>query len=74
MGELRASLNNSPLVIDGFVDLANISKLDKEDLIRTLPYKLHLKMDSFYYVYPEVIKISGSTETTATNYKRCNNL
>ena len=74
VGELRASLNNSPLVIDGFVDLANISKLDKEDLIRTLPYKLHLKMDSFYYVYPEVIKISGSTEITATNEEVYGNL
>ena len=67
VGALKASLNDSPLVIDGFVDLANISKLDKEDLIRTLPYKLHFKMNNFYYAYPEVIKISGSTEITATN-------
>ncbi|CAN2326267.1 UbiD family decarboxylase [Fusobacterium sp. oral taxon C10] len=74
IGALKASLNDSPLVIDGFVDLANISKLDKEDLIRTLPYKLHFKMNNFYYAYPEVIKISGSTEITATNEEVYGNL
>ena len=74
VGALKASLNDSPLVIDGFVDLANISKLDKEDLIRTLPYKLHFKMNNFYYAYPEVIKISGSTEITATNEEVYGNL
>lgn len=74
VGELRASLNNSPLVVDGFVDLANISKLDKEDLIRSLPYKLHFKMDHFNYFYPEIIKISGSTELTATNEEVYGNL
>ena len=74
VGTLKASLNDSPLIIDGFVDLANISKMDKEDLIRTLPYKLHFKMDNFYYAYPEVIKISGSTEITATNEEVYGNL
>ena len=74
VGTLKASLNDSPLIIDGFVDLTNISKLDKEDLIRTLPYKLHFKMDNFYYAYPEVIKISGSTEITATNEEVYGNL
>jgi len=62
VGALRATLNDSPLIVDGFVDLANISKLDKEDLIRTLPYKLHFKMNNFNYFYPEVIKLSASTE------------
>jgi len=74
VGVLRASLNNSPLVIDGFVDLANISKLNKEDLIRTLPYKLHFKMNNFNYFYPEVIKLSASTELTITNEEVYGNL
>ena len=74
VGELKASLNDSPLVIDGFIDLANISKLDKEDLIRTLPYKLHFKMNNFNYAYPEVIKLSASTELTATNEEVYGNL
>ena len=74
VGELKASLNDSPLVIDGFVDLANISKLDKEDLIRTLPYKLHFKMNNFNYAYPEVIKLSASTELTVTNEEVYGNL
>ena len=74
VGVLRASLNNSPLVIDGFVDLANISKLNKEDLIRTLPYKLHFKMNNFNYLYPEVIKLSASTELTITNEEVYGNL
>lgn len=74
VGELKASLNNSPLVVDGFVDLANISKLDKEDLIRSLPYKLHFKMNHFNYFYPEIIKISGSTELTVTNEEVYGNL
>lgn len=67
VGELRASLNNSPLIIDGFVDLSDISNLDKEDLIRSLPYKIHFKMNNFNYAYPEVIEINGSTEITVTN-------
>ena len=71
---IKASLNNSPLDIDGFVDLANISKLDKEDLIRTLPYKLHFKMNNFNYFYPEVIKLSASTELTITNEEVYGNL
>ena len=74
VGELKASLNDSPLVIDGFVDLSNISKLDKEDLIRTLPYKLHFKMNNFNYAYPEVIKLSASTELTVTNEEVYGNL
>ena len=74
VGALRASLNNSPLIVDGFVDLANISKLDKEDLIRTLPYKLHFKMNNFNYFYPEVIKLSASTELTITNEEVYGNL
>lgn len=74
VGELKASLNNSPLVVDGFVDLADISKLDKEDLIRSLPYKLHFKMNHFNYFYPEIIKISGSTELTVTNEEVYGNL
>ena len=74
VGVLRASLNNSPLIVDGFVDLANISKLDKEDLIRTLPYKLHFKMNNFNYFYPEVIKLSASTELTITNEEVYGNL
>ena len=74
VGVLRASLNNSPLVIDGFIDLANISKLNKEDLIRTLPYKLHFKMNNFNYLYPEVIKLSASTELTITNEEVYGNL
>ena len=74
VGELKASLNDSSLVIDGFVDLSNISKLDKEDLIRTLPYKLHFKMNNFNYAYPEVIKLSASTELTVTNEEVYGNL
>ncbi|WP_338946519.1 UbiD family decarboxylase [Fusobacterium canifelinum] len=74
VGELKASLNNSPLVVDGFVDLADISKLDKEDLIRSLPYKLHFKMNHFNYFYPEIVKISGSTELTVTNEEVYGNL
>ena len=74
VGALRATLNDSPLIVDGFVDLANISKLDKEDLIRTLPYKLHFKMNNFNYFYPEVIKLSASTELTVTNEEVYGNL
>lgn len=74
VGALRATLNDSPLIVDGFVDLANISKLDKEDLIRTLPYKLHFKMNNFNYFYPEVIKLSASTELTITNEEVYGNL
>ena len=74
VGVLRATLNDSPLIVDGFVDLANISKLDKEDLIRTLPYKLHFKMNNFNYFYPEVIKLSASTELTITNEEVYGNL
>ncbi|MHB9335626.1 UbiD family decarboxylase [Fusobacterium polymorphum] len=74
VGTLRATLNDSPLIVDGFVDLANISKLDKEDLIRTLPYKLHFKMNNFNYFYPEVIKLSASTELTITNEEVYGNL
>jgi len=74
VGALRATLNDSPLIVDGFVDLANISKLDKEDLIRTLPYKLHFKMNNFNYFYPELIKLSASTELTITNEEVYGNL
>ena len=74
VGALRATLNDSPLIVDGFVDLANISKLDKEDLIGTLPYKLHFKMNNFNYFYPEVIKLSASTELTVTNEEVYGNL
>ncbi|WP_338967778.1 UbiD family decarboxylase [Fusobacterium polymorphum] len=74
VGALRATLNDSPLIVDGFIDLANISKLDKEDLIRTLPYKLHFKMNNFNYFYPEVIKLSASTELTITNEEVYGNL
>ena len=74
VGALRATLNDSPLIVDGFVDFANISKLDKEDLIRTLPYKLHFKMNNFNYFYPEVIKLSASTELTITNEEVYGNL
>ena len=74
VGALRATLNDSPLIVDGFVDLANISKLDKEDLIRTLPYKLHFKMNNFNYFYPEIIKLSASTELTITNEEVYGNL
>ena len=74
VGALRATLNDSLLIVDGFIDLANISKLDKEDLIRTLPYKLHFKMNNFNYFYPEVIKLSASTELTITNEEVYGNL
>ncbi len=74
VGGLKASLNNSPLDIDGFVDLTNISNLAKDNIIRELPYKLHLKMNDFNYVYPEVIRLRASTEVTVTNEEVYGNL
>lgn len=74
IGGIKATLNNSPLNIDGFVDLTDISSLPKDDLIRSLPYKLHFKMDNFNYAYPEVIKLSARTELTVTNEEVYGNL
>lgn len=74
IGDIRATLNNSPLNIDGFVDLTNITKLSKDNMIRELPYKLHFKMDDFNYAYPEVIKLNASTEVTITNEELYGNL
>ena len=71
---IKANLNNSPLDIDGFVDFTDFSSLPKDDLIRTLPYKLHFKMNNFNYFYPEVIKLSASTELTITNEEVYGNL
>ena len=67
IGELKAKLNNSPITIDGFVDLIDIEKIDREDIIRSLPYKLHIKSNELNYAYPEVIKIKASTDITLTN-------
>ena len=67
IGELKAKLNNSPVTIDGFVDLVDIAKLDKEDIIRSLPYKLHIKSKELNYEYPKVIKLKASTDVTLTN-------
>ncbi|WP_336184693.1 UbiD family decarboxylase [Fusobacterium polymorphum] len=72
--DIKASLNNSPLDIDGFVDFTDFASLPKDDLIRTLPYKLHFKMNNFNYFYPEVIKLSASTELTITNEEVYGNL
>ena len=71
---IKASLNNSPLDIDGFVDFTNFASLPKDDLIRTLPYKFHFKMNNFNYFYPEVIKLRASTELTVTNEEVYGNL
>ena len=71
---IKANLNNSPLNIDGFVDFTDFASLPKDDLIRTLPYKLHFKMNNFNYFYPEVIKLSASTELTITNEEVYGNL
>ena len=71
---IKASLNNSPLDIDGFVDFTNFASLPKNDLIRTLPYKFHFKMNNFNYFYPEVIKLRASTELTVTNEEVYGNL
>ena len=71
---IKANLNNSPLDIDGFVDFTDFASLPKDDLIRTLPYKLHFKMNNFNYFYPEVIKLSASTELTVTNTEVYGNL
>ena len=71
---IKANLNNSPLDIDGFVDFTDFASLPKDDLIRTLPYKLHFKMNNFNYFYPEVIKLSASTELTITNEEVYGNL
>ena len=71
---IKANLNNSPLDIDGFVDFTDFASLPKDDLIRTLPYKLHFKMNNFNYFYPEVIKLSVSTELTITNEEVYGNL
>ena len=67
IGELNAKLNNSPITIDGFVDLVDIAKIDKEDIIRSLPYKLHIKSKELNYSYPEVVKLKASTDITLTN-------
>lgn len=67
IGELKAKLNNSPVTIDGFVDLIDIEKIDREDIIRSLPYKLHIKSNELNYAYPKVIKIKASTDITLTN-------
>ena len=72
--DIKASLNNSPLDIDGFVDFTNFASLPKDDLIRTLPYKFHFKMNNFNYFYPEVIKLRASTELTVTNEEVYGNL
>ncbi|WP_339063664.1 translocation/assembly module TamB domain-containing protein [Fusobacterium polymorphum] len=72
--DIKASLNNSPLDIDGFVDFTDFASLPKDDLIRTLPYKFHFKMNNFNYFYPEVIKLSASTELTVTNEEVYGNL
>lgn len=72
--DIKASLNNSPLDIDGFVDFTDFASLPKDDLIRTLPYKFHFKMNNFNYFYPEVIKLSASTELTITNEEVYGNL
>ena len=74
IGELNAKLNNSPVTIDGFVDLVDIAKIDKEDIIRSLPYKLHIKSKELNYVYPEVIKLKASTDITLTNEELYGNL
>ena len=74
IGELNAKLNNSPITIDGFVDLVDIAKIDKEDIIRSLPYKLHIKSKELNYVYPEVIKLKASTDITLTNEELYGNL
>ena len=71
---IKANLNNSPLDIDGFIDFTDFASLPKDDLIRTLPYKLHFKMNNFNYFYPEVIKLSASTELTITNEEVYGNL
>ena len=71
---IKASLNNSPLDIDGFVDFTDFASLPKDDLIRTLPYKFHFKMNNFNYFYPEIIKLSASTELTVTNEEVYGNL
>ncbi|ALQ39657.1 UbiD family decarboxylase [Fusobacterium hwasookii ChDC F174] len=71
---IKANLNNSPLDIDGFVDFTDFASLPKDDLIRTLPYKLHFKMNNFNYFYPEVIKLNASTELTVTNEEVYGNL
>ena len=67
IGELNAKLNNSPITIDGFVDLADIEKLDMENVIRGLPYRLHIKSNELNYSYPEVVKLKASTDITLTN-------
>jgi len=72
--DIKASLNNSPLDIDGFVDFTDFASLPKDDLIRTLPYKFHFKMNNFNYFYPEVIKLSASIELTVTNEEVYGNL
>ena len=74
IGELKAKLNNSPVTIDGFVDLVDIAKLDKEDIIRSLPYKLHIKSKELNYEYPKVIKLKASTDITLTNEELYGNL
>ena len=74
IGELNAKLNNSPITIDGFVDLVDIAKIDKEDIIRSLPYKLHIKSKELNYVYPEVIKLKASIDITLTNEELYGNL
>jgi len=55
--DIKASLNNSPLDIDGFVDFTDFASLPKDDLIRTLPYKFHFKIIKVTATKIELVKL-----------------
>ena len=48
--------------IKGEADLKNVSKIDKNRILKDLPYKFILSLKDFKYEYPKVAKVNVNVE------------
>lgn len=69
INHLDLSLYKNKIKGDGFIDLSKISTIDKENIIRELPYKLHLLIDDFKYNEKDIANIRGNSDIVISNEK-----
>lgn len=55
--EFQSKNKWSSFEIKGEADLKNVSKIDKNRILKDLPYKFILSLKDFKYEYPKVAKV-----------------
>lgn len=66
---ISSKINGAPLEIKGEADLKNVSKIDKNRILKDLPYKFILSLKDFKYEYPKVAKVNVNVENMLISNK-----